>query len=117
MRFVHDFYRTLGHQNDETDDDGQILVAKGWPRCITISEECDPCKQMKKLSVHHKNLTRPITSMFEVFSVDLSGPFPETKMGHKYLLVFVENLKGWPIVVPKRYAIVDVVQNFIPRRS
>lgn len=74
-----------------------------WPkvgqdvfRCVRT---CDYCQRMKKMSACHTNMTRPITILFEVFSIDFAEPFPETKMDHEHLLVCVEHLMVWPIVV------------------
>jgi hypothetical protein len=36
-------------------------------------------------------------SLFEQFSIDYIGPFPETSHGNKYILLCVENFTRWPI--------------------
>lgn len=52
-------------------------------------------------------------NLFEVFSIYFSGSFPDTKIGHKHLLVCMEHLTRWLIVVPARYVTAEVVRNFI----
>ena len=42
----------------------------------------------------------PLTSLFDVFSIDFAGPLPTTPCGNKHLLVCVEHLTGWPIACP-----------------
>lgn len=60
---------------------------------------------MSPLRPYYTNLKIPVTTPFDVYSIDFSGPLPITKSGYKYLLVDVENLTGWPIVLPTTTAI------------
>ena len=68
---------------------------------------------MTKVAPYHMDMMRPIKILFEVFWIDFAGPLPETRAGHKYLLICVEHLTGWPIAVPTRDATVETVINFI----
>lgn len=94
-----------------------IMYRYWWPKVcqyvFRYEKSCDPFHQMKKLLAYHTYLTRPITSMFQVFSIDSSGPFPEKNMAHIHLLVCVEHLMGWHIAVPTRYATAEALRNFI----
>lgn len=73
----------------------------------------DPWQLMKKLTAYRRELTRQITSLFEVFSIEFAGPFPETRKGHKHLLICVENMMGWLIVVTTPNVTAKVVCDFL----
>lgn len=94
-----------------------IMNIYWWPKvCQDVfryMKKYDTCPRMKKLLAYHTDLMRPNTSMFEVFSLVLSGPLSEKKMCHKHLLVCVEHLTGWPIVVPTLYGTRQVLRVFI----
>lgn len=76
---------------------GMIMDGNRWEEVgqyvFPYLNKFDAYQRIKKLPAYHTDLKRPIVSLFKVFSIDLSGPFPETKMGHKPLLVCVEHLK------------------------
>lgn len=113
MRFMHD---SMGHL-DAGKTRRMIMERYWWPKAdpdvFRYVKKCNTCQRMKKMPAYPTELTIPITSRFEVFSIEFAGPFPETGMDHRHLLVCVEHLKGWPIVVPTRDATAQVVRNFI----
>lgn len=54
-----------------------------------------------------------LTSLLEVFSIEVAGPFPTTREGFKYLLVCVENFTGWIIARESKDAAAETVVGFI----
>jgi hypothetical protein len=37
---------------------------------------------------------------FELVSIDIWGPYPETKKGHRYLLTFIDHFSRYPEAIP-----------------
>lgn len=68
---------------------------------------------MGALPKYRTGLRAPITTLFDVFSIDFAGPFIVTKNDYKYLLICVEHLTGWPLVTPTRTATADEVIRFV----
>ena len=57
---------------------------------------------------YRTDLRIPVTGLFDVFSVDFAGPFPPTTVGHRFVLVGVEHLTGWPLVIRTKNATAQV---------
>lgn len=76
-------------------------------------KSCDECQRMRPLRQYCTTLHRPLTSLFEVFSIDLAGPFPTTRECLKYLLVCVEHLTGWPIARATKDGTAETVMGVI----
>ena len=74
---------------------------------------CEDCQKMNAIPKYRTALRTPITSLFDVFSIDFAGPFNTTPRGNKHLLVCMEHLTGWPIVCPTPTATAAEVINFV----
>ena len=94
LQFLHD---SVGHWDSATTRK-MIMARYWWPQVgkdvFRYVKTCDTCQRMSKLPPYPTKLTKPITSLFEVFSIDFAGPFPETQRSYKHLLVCVEHLTG-----------------------
>lgn len=55
----------------------------------------------------------PLTGLFETFSIDFSGPLVPGPKGERYLLIYVEQLTGWPLVRVRQSDMSDVVEDFV----
>lgn len=44
---------------------------------------CDGCQRMARILKYYSGLKAPLTSLFEVFSIDFAGPLPVTPRGNK----------------------------------
>lgn len=113
LHFLHD---SMGHWDANTTRK-MVMERYWWPKVgkevFRYVKTCDACQRMAKLPPYHTALTRPITSLFEVYSIDFSGKLPRTARGFQYLLICVEHLTGWPIVIPTMTATAEVVKDFI----
>lgn len=68
---------------------------------------------MAPLPTYRTSLKTPLTTIFNVFSIDFAGPLPLSRSGNKYLLVCSEHLTGWPIVISTVNATASVVIDFV----
>lgn len=59
----------------------------------------DNCQRRKLIPKYHITLHLPISTLFDVISIDLAGPCPCTPSGKKFFLVAIEHLTGWPIAI------------------
>lgn len=113
FRFMHD---SMGHW-DATTTRKMVSDRYWWPNVgketFQYVKTCDTCQRMAKLPSYHTWMTRPITSLFEVFSIDFAGPLPQTRLRNRFLLACVEHLTSWSIVVPTRHTTAEVVRNFM----
>lgn len=111
------FHEELGHWNPKTTL-GFIAERYWWPKVATdvysFVRSCDPCQRMKGIPTYHTKLTRPITNLFEVFSIDFAGPIPSSLDGRdRYILICVEHLTNWPIARITENATAEVVARFV----
>ena len=74
---------------------------------------CEDCQKMTSIPKYYSGLRAPLTSLFDVFSINFAGPLPTTPRGNKHLLVCVEHLTGWPIVCPTPTATAAEVIAFV----
>lgn len=70
-------------------------------------------RRVAPLSSHRTSLKTPLTTFFNVFSIDFAGPLPLFRAGNKYTLVCVEHLTALPIVVSTSNSTAGVVINFV----
>ena len=57
--------------------------------------ECDTCVQGKMSQYRNREPDRGATSLLQLVHGDLAGPItPESKDGHKYAMVFVDDYSG-----------------------
>ncbi|CEM35733.1 unnamed protein product [Vitrella brassicaformis CCMP3155] len=93
-----------------------------WVGCCKVCQAFRPARRQNGPLMHlpvHENA-------FDSISVDFAGPYPTTKQKNRYILVFVDQLTGWPeaVAVKKNdavtvaHAFVDliVVRHGCPRR-
>jgi len=68
----------------------------------TYVKECESCSKLKG----GKNPTAPLGELpetsypFELTSLDIFGPYPETKRGNRYLLTFIDHFSRYPEAIP-----------------
>lgn len=74
---------------------------------------CDACQRVRGIATFWMTLSIPQSWLFEVFSIDFSGPFPTTVNGNRFIIVCLEHLTDWPIVERAKRSTVDVVIDFI----
>jgi hypothetical protein len=77
-----------------------------WPNMSGDVEkyvkECDSCSRYKS----GKNQIAPLgelpetSSPFELTSIDICGPYSETKKGNRYLLTFIDHFSRYPEAIP-----------------
>ena len=77
-----------------------------WPNMNRDVEayvkECESCSKLKV----GKNPTAPLGELpetsypFELTSLDICGPYPETKRGNRYLLTFIDHFSRYPEAIP-----------------
>ena len=75
---------------------GMLKDVRKW---IDACETCQKCKVGKNNSVgEHRSVlqTRP----FEVVSIDLVGPFPETPNGNTFILTVLDHFSRYPLAIP-----------------
>lgn len=60
----------------------------------------DQYQVMSSVPKYYYDLGTPQISTFDVFSLNITGPFQRTARGNKYLYVYVEHLTGRPLVGP-----------------
>jgi transposase InsO family protein len=77
-----------------------------WPNMDreveTYVRQCESCAKFKG----GRQPTAPLgrlpetTSPFEMTSIDICGPYPETKKGNRYLLTFIDHFSRYPEAIP-----------------
>jgi transposase InsO family protein len=77
-----------------------------WPsmnRDVEIYiKQCESCTKFKA----GRQLTAPLGELpetcapFELVSIDICCPYPETKKGNPYLLTFIDHFSGYPEAIP-----------------
>jgi len=77
-----------------------------WPKMRETIEQyirkCDPCQRRKE----NREMIAPLGDVekpkipFEVTSMDITGPYPTTPRGNKYLLTFIDHLTKYVEAFP-----------------
>jgi transposase InsO family protein len=77
-----------------------------WPNMKrgidTYIKQCDSCAQLKA----GRHPTAPLGELpetafpFEMTSIDICGPYPETKRGNRYLLTFIDHFSRYTEAIP-----------------
>jgi transposase InsO family protein len=68
----------------------------------TYIKECESCARFKA----GRHPTAPLGELpetsapFELTSIDICGPYPETRKGNKYLLTFIDHFSRYPEAIP-----------------
>ena len=78
-------------------------------------KSCDGCEKARPIPKYKNTLRLPISSLFDVFSIDFAGPFPATSSGNRFVRVAVEHLTGWPIAIATADITAQVVLKFVKR--
>ena len=94
-----------GHQGVKRTRD-LIKLNYFWPNMDrdveTYVRQCESCAKFKV----GRHPTAPLgelpetTSPFEMTSIDICGPYPETKRGNRYLLTFIDHFSRYPEAIP-----------------
>jgi transposase InsO family protein len=94
-----------GHQGAKRTRD-LIKLNYFWPNMDRDVEryvrQCKSCAKFKG----GRHPTAPLgelpetTSPFEMTSIDICGPYPETKKGNRYLLTFIDHFSRYPEAIP-----------------
>ena len=84
----------------------QVVFWKGMQKDVAeYIQSCDICEYKGKaadrahdpqLILRHPQVYRP----FQRVSVDLIGPFPKSRVGHKHVVVIVDHFTKWSIAAP-----------------
>jgi len=83
-----------------------IFLKFWWPGMRQSIEHhvrsCDPCQRRKedKEFVAPLGKTEEPSAPFEVTSMDITGPYPRTPRGNKYLLTFIDNFTKYVEAYP-----------------
>jgi len=61
-------------------------------------KSCNPCQECKVPKTPMAGYLKPMVfgRPFQHLSVDVTGPFPETKNGNRYIVVFIDHFTKWP---------------------
>ena len=76
-------------------------------------KSCDGCQRSAAVPHYKTDLHVPITTLFDIFSIDFAGPFPRTSSGNRFALVAVEHLTGWTIARATKNATASDVRRFM----
>jgi hypothetical protein len=65
-------------------------------------QKCDPCQKRKEDREFRPPLAEVVmpTTPFEVTSMDITGPYPMTPRGSKYLLTFIDHFTKYVEAYP-----------------
>lgn len=115
---LHAYHDEIGHW-DETATRHFVSTRFWWPNMYHELHEyvrsCESCQKCTPLPKYKTSLRTPISSLFDVFSIDFAGPLPTTEKGNCYVLIAVEHLTGWHIARPTKDATADSVIDFVAR--
>ena len=91
---VEVWHKILGHCN-MSDVFKLESVVEGMKITTKAKLECDTCVQGKMSQYRNRELDRRATSPLQLVHSDLAGPItPESKDGHTYAMVFVDDYSG-----------------------
>ena len=110
------FHDGVGHWDLQTTR--QFVASRYWwptigPDLYDYVKSCEGCQFASSIPKYRTDLSLPITSLFDSFSIDFAGPFPASKDGSRFVLVAVEHLTGWPLARATSRSTSDVVLDFI----
>lgn len=97
LKFLHD---SVGHWYLQAT---RKLISERfwWPRIQEYVNlyvrSCDASQNMKPIPKYVSILYRTLKNLFEVFSVDFSGPIPKSSRWNCFIIIGVENFTGWQI--------------------
>ena len=114
------FYDDIGHWNLKTTR--QFVTERYWwpdfyKEVTDYVKSCDECQKARPITYYKTTLCLPISSLFDVFCIDIAGPFPATSSGNRFVLVAVEHLKRWPIYIATIDSTAQVVLKFVKRET
>ena len=92
-----------------------ILRRFYWPSLFKdITEYCQSCEACQK-TAKGQRIRAPLIPMpimgkpFERVAMDIVGPLPKTKSGHRYILVLVDYMTCYPEAIPLKTVTVEVI--------
>ena len=119
MSILQTYHDEIGHW-DRNSTRTMLTDRFWWPSMYKEVHDyvktCEDCQKMTRIPRYYSGLRTPMTSLFDVFSIDFAGPLPTTPRGNKHLLICVEHLTGWPIVCPTPTATASEVITFVDDR-
>lgn len=89
-----------------------------WPKMITkivaYVRSCVDCQMRKQSSALKGGLLKPIkvSRPFEIVGMDVLGPFPQSELGNRYILVAIDYLTKWVIAKAISRTTSDLVAQF-----
>ena len=110
------FHDGVGHWDLQTTK--QFVASRYWwprigPDLYDYVKSCEGCQFASSIPKYRTDLSLPITSLFDSFSIDFVGPFPASKDRSLFVLVAIEHLTGWPLARATSRSTSDVVLDFI----
>lgn len=116
---IHHLHDTIGHWDVKATH--YLIKDRFWwpgmPADVAhYVKTCHACQRMQTPERYRSNMFIPQSSLFDVYSIDFAGPFPETECGNRFLLVCVEHLTGWPIVLATKHSTAETVVNFLNKK-
>ena len=79
-----------------------------WPcmgkDCIAYIRQCSRCQQMDKTVPKPPTMTERavVTRPFSDVAIDVVGPFPTARGGHKFMITCIDSASRWPEAFPVR---------------
>lgn len=64
------------------------------PDLLDFVRSLDECQKASAIVKYEAEMRQPVTSLLDILSLDLSGPFKKTKKINRLLLIECENLSG-----------------------
>ena len=115
VSILRTFHDDVGHWDLETTK--RFVLDRYWwatvhPDISDYVRSCRGCQLATPIPKYRTTLHLPITSLFDVFSIDFAGPLPRSANGNRYVLAADEHLTGWPLASVMKNATARVVLDF-----
>lgn len=78
-----------------------------WEKKLVTMYRLPKIVKKEPLTSYKTNLRTPVSSMFDVFSIDFAGRLPVSVEGNKFLLVCVKHLTGWTLRMATKNATIE----------
>ena len=83
----------------------QRVYWPGWSRDVDLFvKACEPCARFHRGKAPKKGMLHPMmaSSVWETIGIDLTGPYPRSSNGFKYILTVVDNFSKFAFAFPLR---------------
>lgn len=96
----------------------RLYFSYWWPYAYedikNYVSSCEECQLFAYLPEKVPEIGQiPVLRLFERFAIDYVGPFPESKLKNKYIIMAVEYYTGWPVARAVRSADSDTTVKFL----